>query len=169
MRRVGDEIATHLFLALQAGGHLVERIGERGQLLGPVSRDAGRIVALGDASSGTADLGQWTREHAREQHGQHDARDGGDEDGGSDDHGDRLVVHRPGMLGRVARLDHEGGEDVGADDGHADGQDGEADGRRHEGRQRDSDGDAPADHAVEVVPPALPSPAAAAVAVGAAR
>ena len=48
VRRVGDEVAAHRLLALEAGGHLVERIGQAGELLGALARDAGRVVALGD-------------------------------------------------------------------------------------------------------------------------
>ena len=42
---VGDEVAPHRLLALEAGRHLVERIGEAGELLRAVARDAGGVVA----------------------------------------------------------------------------------------------------------------------------
>ncbi len=45
---VGDEVAAHLLLPLERGGHLVERVGEAGQLLGALARDARRVVAVGD-------------------------------------------------------------------------------------------------------------------------
>jgi hypothetical protein len=35
VRGVGDEVAPHRLLSLEAGGHLVERVGEAGELLGP--------------------------------------------------------------------------------------------------------------------------------------
>ena len=67
------------------------------------------------------------------------------DDRGEDDRRDRLVVHRPGVIGRVAGLDHQRGEDVGPDDRHADGEDHEPDRRRRERRERDPDRD-PATH-----------------------
>ena len=48
-------------------------------------------------------------------------------------------------VGVVAGLDHERGEDVGADDGDADGDDDEPDRRRRERRERDPDRE-PATH-----------------------
>ena len=53
---VGDEVAPHLLLALQAGGHLVERVGQAGQLLGAVARDPRGVVPVGDPARGRADL-----------------------------------------------------------------------------------------------------------------
>ena len=64
----------------------------------------------------------------------------------SDDGRDRLVVHRLGVVGRVAGLDHQRPEDLGADDGHADGEDQQPGARRDERRQRDPGGDPATDH-----------------------
>ena len=144
--RVGDEVPPHRLLALEAGRHLVERIGEAGELLRAVARDPGRVVAVGDPAGGAADLGDRAGEHAGHDDGQDDARDGGDHDRGEDHGRDRLVVHRLGVLGRVAGLDHQRPEDLGADDGHADGQDQQPRPRRDERRQRDPGGDPAADH-----------------------
>ena len=66
-----------------------------------------------------------------------------------DDRRDRLVVHRARVLGRVARFDHQRGEDVGSHHGHADREDHEPDGRRREGRQRDPGRDAAAHQALD--------------------
>ena len=68
-----------------------------------------------------------------------------DDDRREDDGRDRLVVHRLGVIGGVAGFDHQGLEDVGPDDGHADRQDRDADGGRHERREGDPEGD-PATH-----------------------
>ena len=50
------------------------------------------------------------------------------------------------MVGRIAGLDHQRPEDLGADDGHADGQDQQPGARRDERRQRDPGGDPATDH-----------------------
>ena len=64
-----------------------------------------------------------------------------------EDHGrDRLVVHRLGMVGRIAGLDHQRPEDLGTDDGHADGEDQQPGPGRDERRQRDPRGDPATDH-----------------------
>ena len=60
--------------------------------------------------------------------------------------GDRVVVHVPGVLGRIARLHHQRGERVRPDDGHADAEDHQADRGAGDGRQRDARRDAAADH-----------------------
>ena len=72
--------------------------------------------------------------------------DGGHDDRGDDDGRDRLVVHRLGVIGRVAGLDHQGPEDLGPDDRDADGDDGEPDRRRGERGEGDPGGDPAPDH-----------------------
>ena len=72
---VGDEVAAHLLLLLERGGHLVERVGEAGELLRPLARDAGRVVAVGDPPGRATDLRQRLREHAREHDRQAHARE----------------------------------------------------------------------------------------------
>ena len=74
MGGVGDEVAAHRLLALEAGGHLVERIGELSELLRALAWDAGGVVALGDAPGGGTDLGQRPRQHPGEHDGEDDAR-----------------------------------------------------------------------------------------------
>jgi hypothetical protein len=144
--RVGDEIAPHHLLALQAGGHLVERIGEAGDLLRPFSGDARRVVAVGDPAGGGAHFGERPREHPREDDRKRHAGDDRHHDRG-DDHGrDRAVVHRLGVVGRDAGLGHQRAEDIATDHGHTDGQDGQPDGRRGERRQCDPRRDAAPDH-----------------------
>ena len=101
MGGVGDEVAPHRLLALEAGGHLVERIGEAGELLGSVARDPRRVVAVGDPAGRRADLGERPREHPGQDDRQGDAGHDRHHDRG-DDHGrDRLVVHRLGVVGRL--------------------------------------------------------------------
>ena len=146
VRRVGDEVAPHRLLALEAGGHLVERVGQAGQLLRAFARDAGRVVAVGDPPGRPADLGQRAGEHARQHDRQHDARRRGDQDRGEDDRRDRLVVHRLGVVGRVAGLDHQAAEDLRPDDGDPDRHDRDPDTRRDQRGQRDPGGDPAADH-----------------------
>ncbi len=68
-----------------------------------------------------------------------------EDDRGDDHRRDRLVVHRPGVRGVVAGLDHERGEDVGPDHRDADRDDDEPDGRRRERGERDPDRE-PATH-----------------------
>ena len=146
MGGVRDEVAPHLLLSLEGGGHLVERIGEARELLRALAGDAGGVVAVGDPTGRGTDLGEGLGEHPREDDREPDAGEHGDQ-GGRDDHGrDRVVVHVPGVLGRVAGLHHQRGEDVGADHGHADGEDHEPHGGRGDRRQRDPTGDAPRDH-----------------------
>ena len=77
VRGIGDEVAPHRLLSLEAGGHLVERVGEAGELLRAVARDPCRVVALGDPAGGAADLGDRPGEHAGHDDGQDDAHDGG--------------------------------------------------------------------------------------------
>ena len=146
MRGVGDEVAAHLLLLLERRGHLVERVGEAGELLRSLARDARRVVAVGDATGRATDLRQWPREHAREHDRQAHAREHGDHRRGDDDGRDRVVVHVPRVLGGVAGFHHQGREDVGPDDRHAHGQDHEPDRRRRDGRQRDPTGDPARDH-----------------------
>ena len=144
--RVGDEVPAHRLLALEAGRHLVERVGEAGELLRAVARDAGRVVAVGDPARGAAHLGDRAGEHAGHDDRQDDAHDGGDQDRGEDHGRDRFVVHRLGVVGRIAGLDHQRPEDLRADDGHADGQDQQPCARRDERRQGDPGGDPATDH-----------------------
>ena len=59
-----------------------------------------------------------------------------------DDLRDRLVVHRPGVVGAVTGLDHECRERLAADDDDADDEDRHADARRRDGRERDPSGEA---------------------------
>jgi hypothetical protein len=146
VRRVGDEIAPHRLLALEAGCHLVERVGQAGELLRAIARDTGRVVAVGDPARGAAHLGDRPGEHAGHHDGQDDAHDGGDEDRGEDHGRDRFVVHRLGMVSRIAGLDHQCPEDLRPDHGHADGQDQQPSSRRDERRQRDPGGDPSTDH-----------------------
>ena len=94
MGRVGDEVPTHRFLPLQRGGHLVERVGEAGQLLRTLSGDARRVVTVGDAARCAADLAQRTRQHPGEEHRESDAGDDGDDRGSDDDTCHGVVVHR---------------------------------------------------------------------------
>ena len=76
VRGVGDEVAAHRLLALEAGRHLVERIGEAGELLGALARDPRRVVALGDPAGSAADLGERPGEHPGEDDGQDHAGEG---------------------------------------------------------------------------------------------
>ena len=66
MGGIDDEVAAHRLLSLEAGGHLVEQIGEAGELVGSVPRDPRGVVALGDLPCRRSDLGQRPREHAGE-------------------------------------------------------------------------------------------------------
>ena len=146
MRGIRDEVAPHRLLSLEAGGHLVERVGEAGELLRAVARDPCRVVAIGDPAGGAADLGDRLGEHAAHGDGQDDAHDGGDQDRGEDHGRDRLVVHRLCLGGRRTRLDHHRPEDPGTDHGHADDEDQQPGARRDECRQRDPGGDPATDH-----------------------
>ncbi len=92
------------------------------------------------------DLGQRPGEHAGQDEGQDDAGDGRHDGRGHDDRHDRLVVHRLGVIGRIAGFDHQLPEDVGPDHGDADPEDGQPDPGRHEGCKRDSGRDPAADH-----------------------
>ena len=143
---IGDEVAAHRLLALEAGGHLVERVGEAGELLGAFARDASGVITLGDPARRGADLGQRAGEHPGHDDREQDARDGGDDDRRDDDGRDRSVVHRLGVVRRYAGLGHQRPEDVGADDGDPDRQDHETDARRDECREGDPRRDPPTDH-----------------------
>ena len=74
VRRVGDEVAPHPLLLLERRGHLVERIGQAGELLGAFARDAGRVVAIGDPAGRRADLVERAGEHPGEDDRQAQAR-----------------------------------------------------------------------------------------------
>ena len=138
VRGVGDEVAAHRLLPLEAGGHLVERVGERGELLGAFARDAGRVVALGDRAGRPRRRRRSGRASIRASSTARTMLASAASDERGDDHGrDRLVVHRARVIGRIAGLDHERGEDVGSDDGHADREDDQPDRRRRERRERD--------------------------------
>ena len=113
---VGDEVAPHPLLLLEAGRHLVERIGERGDLLRAFAGHARRVVALGDPARRGPDLAERPGEHPAHHERDADARERGDDHRRDHDGRDRLVVHRPGVLGGVARLDHQLGEGLAADD-----------------------------------------------------
>ena len=146
VRGVGDEVAPHRLLALEAGGHLVERIGEARELLRAVARDAGGVIPFGDPARGGTDLGDRSGEHPGEEDRQRDARDGRHGDRGEDHGRDRPVVHRLGVVGRDADLGHQRAEDLGPDDSDPDRQDRQPDAGRDEGRQRDPRRDPTADH-----------------------
>jgi hypothetical protein len=47
--RIDDELATQALLFLQALCHLVEGVSQRDGFLGPLARDAGVILPLGDS------------------------------------------------------------------------------------------------------------------------
>jgi hypothetical protein len=146
VRGVGDEVPAHLLLPFQRGGHLVERVGQAGHLLGAVARDAGGVVAVGDPTGRGSDLVQGASEHPGKHDGQADAGQDG-HDGRRDDHRrDRVGVHLLGVLGRVAGFHHEVGEDVRPDDGHADDEDDQPDGRAGDGCQGDPPGQPADDH-----------------------
>ena len=115
------------------------------ELFGALARDPGGVVALGHATGRGTDVGQRSRQHPGQQDGQDDARERRQRERGEDHGGDRLVVHRARVLGGVAGLDHERGEHLGTDHGHADREDHEAHGRRREGGEGDPDRD-PAAH-----------------------
>ncbi len=165
MRGVGNEVTTHLLLALEAPGHLVERVGQGRDLGGSVTGHACGVIPFGDPARRQADLFQRPGQHPGHHDRQDDARQCGHQHGGRDDPGDRLVVHLPGVVRGVASLDHQGREHVGADHGDADGEDDQADGRGRQGRGRDPGGDPASDH----VESALVAGSASVVAGGAAR
>ena len=144
---VRDEVAPHRLLALEARSHLIEGVGERRDLLRSLARDPGGVVTVRDLPSGPADGLERPREHATEEDRQSDAGDECDADRGEDDRRDGLVVHRLGVIGRIARLHHQGAEDLPADDGDPDGQDRDPDRGREERRERDPQRDAVAHQA----------------------
>ncbi len=146
MGRVRDEVAPHLLLPLQRGGHLVERIGEAGELFGAVARHPGGVVAVGDPPGGRTDLAQWSRQHPSEDDRETDARQDRDERRGDDDGRDRSVVHLARVLGRIPGLHHQRGEHVGPDHGDPDGEDHQSDGRAGDRSQRDPGGDPAREH-----------------------
>ena len=143
---VGDEVTTHLLLPLEPGGHLVERVGQGGELLRAIARDPGAIVAGRDAPGGRTDLGQRFGKHPGHQDRQPDAGERRDDHRRDDDGADRLVVHPLGVVGRDAGLGHEGLEALGPHDGHPDRQDRQPDRRRDERSQGDPGRDAATDH-----------------------
>ncbi len=149
VRRVRDEVAPHHLLAFEAGGHLVERIGEAGDLFGTFAWDAGCVVALGDPPGCATDLGQGPCEHPGEDDREHDARDRGDDDRADHHPGDRVVVHLLGVVGRRSGLDHQRAKDLGADDGDTHGKDRQPECRRGESGDRDPRSDAATEPAPE--------------------
>ena len=146
VRGVGDEVAPHRLLAFETGGHLVERVGEAGDLLRAFARDPGGVVAVGDPSCRRADLGERPREHPREDDRERDAGDHRHHDRGAHHGRDRAVVHRLGVIGRDTGFGHQGPEDFATDHRHPDGHDGQPDRGRRERRERDPGGDPSPDH-----------------------
>ena len=138
--RVRDELSSHPFLFLERCGHLVERIGERGDLLRPVARNAGRVVAIRDPPGGGADLAERSRQHPRDEHGQADGERDGQDHRGDEDATDRLVEHGLRRLGCRAVGHHQGRERVCAQDRHAKRKDRHCGPGRDQRRQRDARG-----------------------------
>ncbi len=142
MGGVGDELAAHPLLLLEGGRHLVEGVGQRGDLLRALAWHARVVVAVGDAPGGLADLLEWTRQHPGDDHGQPDSERHGEHDSRHQDAAHGLVEHRLGGLRGLAVGHHQGRERVGAEDRHAQGEHGHRDTGRDQGRQGDANGQA---------------------------
>ena len=145
VRGVGDDVAALSLALLQLGRHLVEGVGQAGQLVGRGPRHADAQITVGHATGGGTDVSQRPRQHARQGDGEgHAGHDG--HDGRHPQHvTDGLVEHGVRGFGGLAVLHHQVCHGLAAHDEHAGGDDAHRDERGDDAHERDAPGQAAAD------------------------
>src|SRR2546425_6941052 len=73
MSGVDDELAAHSFLLLQALRHLVERVGQRGELVRSRPLHPRLVLTAGDASRRSGDVVERPGQPKREERGEQEA------------------------------------------------------------------------------------------------
>ncbi len=140
MRGVGDDVAPLALALLEGGGHLVEGVGQAGQLVRRRAWHARGEVPAGHAPRRGAHFRQRPGDHAAEGDGQRHAGRDGNADGDQQHVADGLVEHDVGVLSGVPGLHGQVGQGLAAHHPHTDGHDGHRDEGGGDAHERDAPG-----------------------------